>query len=403
MKKHLSKIFTTLLGMLIVVSFFGIFSVQAAGQIFAQNNILTPEPQKGLDNPPLEPSQIVAQEKAMGFLKNMLPIDLQKYSINLRSNSIMYGVPLAKDDNRVIINILYELNSTDSYLHIGFAFEKGIMTSCEITPIEGQIITNRQYDNSLIAAKDFLERYQAYTKIDSNNLITMLNNVDITKDSTVTKENTKLTITNSYSGGRNNIVFSWVQVINGVESRIGTSLVFDTDGNFVSLGDSRALYTVGDMSINISKKRVIDIALENLKYYSYELPDGSMVKDFKVSKDSIVATLVTASVDYELRPYWDVRMTLDEVYPGNVHGITAFIWANTGVVISYSNMAYGGTYYLDDAASFSDTGTPSITSNNTLTIAVIAVTAVTVAAVVVIGLVVKKKETKAVQERDLFD
>jgi hypothetical protein len=162
MKKYLTKFFVPLLVVLLVFSFFGAFSSPIAGQTTTPDNLSTPEPVKEPNTPPLEPSQIVAQEKAMDFMKKMLPVDLSKYSINLRSNSIMYGVPLAKDDNRIIINILYELNSTDSYLHIGFAFEKGIMTSCEITPIEGQIITNRQYDNSLIAAKDFLERYQAY-------------------------------------------------------------------------------------------------------------------------------------------------------------------------------------------------------------------------------------------------
>jgi hypothetical protein len=228
-----------------------------------------------------------------------------------------------------------------------------------------------------------------YTKIDSSNLIAMLNNVDITKDSTVTKENTKLTITNSYLLGRNQIVFSWVQVINGVESRIGTSLEFDTDGNFISLGDSRTLYTLGDMSVNISEKQAIDIALENLKHYSYDMYEGEVVKDFKVSRNNIVATLVTASVDYELRPYWDVRMTIDKVYPGNVHGITAFIWANTGEIISYSNMAYGGTYNVDGSVGFSDTELAS-SSDNTLVIVVATIVVVIVVALA-IGLVVKKK------------
>ena len=42
-----------------------------------------------------------------------------------------------------------------------------------------------------------METYQSYTKIDSNKLITMLDNIDITKKSTLTTENTKLTITHA--------------------------------------------------------------------------------------------------------------------------------------------------------------------------------------------------------------
>jgi hypothetical protein len=363
-----------------------------AGQTTADQDdtlLLTPKPANPSTSKPLEPSQIVAQDKAMDFMKNMLPVDLSKYSINLRSNSIMHGVPTANDDNRTIINIGYELNSKDSYLQIGFTFEKDVLTSCEITPIEGKVIANRQYDNPLVAVTDFLERYQTYTKLDSNSLIAMLDNVDMTKDSTVTTENTKFAITNSYLGGRNQVVFSWAQMINGVESRIGTSLVFDTDGNFISLGDSRALYTTGDMSINISKEQAIDIALENLKSYSYDMYDGVVVKDFKVSRENIVATLVTASVDYELRPYWDIRMALDEVYPGNVHGITAFIWADTGEVISYSNMAFGGT---NDSNNNNPAGSESTSPDYTL--AALTATAIVTAIAVTALVVVTKKRHK---------
>ena len=388
MKKHLMKIFAPLFVVLLASSFFGAFSAPVAGQTTVTDNLATPEPPTGTNILSLEPSQIVAQDKAMDFMKKMLPVDLSEYTIKIKSNSIMRGLPLAEDDNRIIINILYELTSKDSYLHIGFTFEKDSMTACEITPIEGQVITNRQYDNPLVAAKDFLERYQAYTKIDSSNLKAMLDNIDITKDSTVTTENTKLVITNSYLGGRKQIIFGWIQVINGVESRIGTSLVFDTDGTFVLFGDSRMLYTIGDMTIKISKEQAIDMALENLKNYSYDMADGMVVKDFKVSRDNIVATLVTASVDYELRPYWDIRMILDEVYPGNVHGITAFIWANTGEVISYSNMAFGGTVNTNN----NNPADSESTSPNYALSAVISTVIVATIAITTIALVTKKRQ-----------
>ncbi|NLB77012.1 MAG: hypothetical protein GX799_11215, partial [Crenarchaeota archaeon] len=141
-----------------------------------------------------------------------------------------------------------------------------------------------------------------------------------------------------------------------------------------------------DTSINISKEQAIDVALENLKDYSYDLFDGVVVSDFKVSRDNIVATLLTSPVDYELRPYWDLRMMLDEVYPGGVQGITAFIWADTGEVISYSNMAFGGDY--TDNTNYTDAEATS--PNYTLT-AVMAAVIVAALAIVTIGLVTKRK------------
>jgi len=171
-----------------------------------------------------------------------------------------------------------------------------------------------------------------------------------------------------------------MQVINGVEYT-GIHLTFDKMGVFLSFGDDRPLFTIGDTAVNISKEQAITIAIENLKFYSYDMPDGSIVKDFKVSKENIEAILVTVPVDYELRPYWDIRMLLDEVYPGNVHGITAFIDANTGEVISYSNMAFGGIY--DDSGIY--------TSSNTL---IICIAIIAVIAITTTGILLTKKSRK---------
>jgi len=162
----------------------------------------------------------------------------------------------------------------------------------------------------------------------------------------------------------------------------------NTKGTIISVYDTRALYTIGDTSINISKEQAIDIAIENLKNYSYDLFDGTVVTDFRVSRENVVAKLVTSPVSYELRPYWDVRMMLDEVYPGNVHGIAVGIWANTGEFSTYSNMAYGGTDIIEDNDS-SGTGSPS-SSGTTLVFVAVAIVAITVASLA-IGLVAKKR------------
>jgi len=381
MKKRLISFFVPLFVVLLVASFFG----SNIGQVISQDNFSPPTPANPTSAPSLVPDQIVAQDKAMDFMKNMIPVDLSKYTISIKSNSIMYGVPLANDD-RIIINILYKLTSPDSDLEIGFAFEKGIMTSCGVYPLRGQIISNSHFDTSLNAVQDFFERYQTYIKIDSSNLIAMLDNVDITKNTTIITENIKFTTNRSGFGG-DQVSFIWREMINGVELRSMIGFVFDMDGNFRGLTDSRLLYTLGDMSVKVSKEQAIDIALENLKYYSYEMFDGVVVKDFKVSRENIVATLSTTSVDYELRPYWDIRMILDEVCPGNVHGITVFIWANTGEVISYSNMAFGGINYSD---AYNPPGSEPTPFNYVL-MAVAAIVVVALVAVATIVLITKRK------------
>jgi hypothetical protein len=357
MKKHLIKISVSLLTLLLVVSFIAV-PTTVAGQ--------------------------TTQNKAIDFMENVLSIDLSKYTVSLKVDSILDGVPLT-NDVRKINNLMYALNSENSNIEVYFAVENDVIVNCFVSPMGEQVITNNKYTNQLDAVKGFLERYQAYTKIDTNNFMTMLDNVDISKDSTITRENTKLIIQNDYIWETEHTTLRWAHTINGADYN-ALELCVDKNGFVSSMFDTWTLYTVGDTSINISENQAIDIALESLKVYSYEMYDGLVVKDFKVTRTNIVATLVTGSVDYALRPYWDVRMMLDEVYPGNVHGIAVAIWANTGEVISYGNMAFGGTVELDNNIS----GDPEPTLPN-YTLMAVATTVIVAIAIVTIGLMTKRK------------
>jgi hypothetical protein len=248
-----------------------------------------------------------------------------------------------------------------------------------------QIITNTQYTNQRAAVVGFLEKYQTYANIDSSNLIAMLNDVDLTKNSTITRENTKLVVSANSFWGMSQVNLRWTYTVNGVDYT-ALEISVNAEGFVTYLHDDRALYKIGDTSVNISMEQAVDIAIENLRTYSYKMSDGSVVRDFKADKDVTLPVLCVVAVDYELRPYWDISLYLDEVYPGNVFGIKAFIWANTGEIISYGNMADGGITSIDDV-NFSDTDSSPI--NMWVFVGVTAV-AVVVAALA-IGAVVKKR------------
>ncbi|MCW4004128.1 MAG: hypothetical protein NWE95_09490 [Candidatus Bathyarchaeota archaeon] len=385
MKKqnYLTKIFAPLLVVLIATSFFGAFSALVAGQKnAAQDNTLTPIPARPSTQPLDAGQTAAAQDKAMNFIENVLSVDLSKYTIELKISSIMDGVPLA-NDNRKITDLMYALtplegNGDEDVIEVIFIFEKDVLTTYFTSLLPSKVITNTQYANRNDAVKGFLEKYQTYTNIDSTNLIAMLGDVDLTKNSIITKGNTKLEVSGTD--------LKQTYTVNGVDY---TKLEIGVIGGFVrSVYDTRGLYTIGDTSVNISMEQAVDIAIKNLASYSYEMPDGSIVQNFKVNKDATMAKLAVVPVDYVLRPYWDVRMYLDEVYPGNVFAITAFIWANTGEIISYSNMATGGTYAIDDI-NVSGAESQSSSPDNMISI-VVAVVAVTVGALA-IGLVVKKR------------
>lgn len=382
-QKKLTKFFVPLLVVLMVTSFFGTISVLVTGQTTAtQDNTLVPTPKQESSTQLLDAGQTaLAQDKAMNFIKNVMSVDLSKYTIELKNSDIMDGVPLG-NDNRKITTLRYALTPSEGkdekdVISVSFIFEKDVLRYYYTLPLT-EVITNTQYADRNAAVKGFLEKYQTYTNIDSANLIAMLYDVDLTQNSIITRENTKLVVLGTD--------LSWTYTVNGLDY---TKLEIGVIGGFVrSMRDTRGLYTIGDTSVNISMEQAVDIAIKNLSTYSYKMPNGSVVQNFKVNRDATMPKLVVDPFDYVLRPYWDIRMYLDEVYPGNVLAITAYIWANTGEIISYSNIATGGTSDIDDI-NVSDTGSTSSSPDNTLAIVVAAVVAVAVVTLT-IGLVTKK-------------
>ncbi len=291
-----------------------------------------------------------AQEQALSFIENALPLDLSKYNITFTSYSTLDGTQE---------NLKYILSSEDNTVNVICKVEKNVLTYCHIYPMNGPVISDRQYANLLDAVKSFLEKYQTYSKIDSTNLTALLDNVDLTQNTTTIVGDTKLTVTNNIFGGEEKTHFKWAYTVNGADYTL-LQVGFLKDGSFESFSDNRAVYTIVDTSVNISREQAIEIALGNLSSYSYEMPDHSFVRDFNVTTAKIMAELAISRANYELRPYWDIRMPLNQTYPGSVQGITVFIWANTGDIISYGNIAFGGINYNDNSDPASTiTPTPS--------------------------------------------
>jgi hypothetical protein len=363
MKKQFMKIIAPLLALLIVASL-GVFPASVTAQTST------------------------AQEKTMYFMENLLPIDLSQYTITLQHESTMAGIPIG-DINRNITTVEYQLTSEESNLTISFLVEHDTVYSCNVYTIEGEVIPSEQYSSLLDAVVGFLEKYQTYTQIDSRNLVAMLDGVDLTKNYTVTTENTKLAIKQIYFG-MDQTGFIWTYTVDGVDYT-KLSLTFDAEGNFMSVVDTRVLYTIVDTSINVSQDQAIELALENLQSYSYEMSDGSIVEDFNISDvAAMLYTIPVDYVDYELRPYWDIRLYLDDVYPGNVFGVTVFLWADTGEIISVSNMASGGSSSSGDSTtetvpSSTDTtsGDSNLASNLLVPLGIAAILAVIAVSAVV--------------------
>jgi hypothetical protein len=353
-----------------------------------------------------------AQETALIFIENVLPIDITQYNITLSN----YGVPKLPDIGTYKQNdgnqevLAYSLESEDSSMNVICTLNEGILYMCQADTQRGSVIADKQYANTADAAKSFLEKYQTFSKLDSTEMIAMLANVDPTKNMTTTSGDLKLTITHKDLTGTafgDSINFRWVRTINGCDY-LAINAVF-RDGAFSSFVDHRARYAIGDTAVNISKEQAIDIAMKYIQNYSYRISDNIVVSDFNVTEDKTVANLVpTVREGNVLYPYWSVLLYLNQTYPGSVTSLLLGIWADEGDVFFCNYQAFGGSDLTSDSNSnnllsndnsISDqaaTSSPlpaSETSAASIDIGAIAILSVAAIVVVVaaVALIVKKR------------
>jgi len=277
-----------------------------------------------------------AREKALSFIENVLPIDISQYNVTFSKYytvEILEGLPSEY--------VVYNLESEESLVNVTCRIENDALTFCMVSPKNGSVISDRQYENLIDAADSFLDRYQTHTGQDLEAIKNTLNDVDPTENMTVTAGDIKLTISNGGIWGNKETSFDWRHVYNGCEYP-ALSLGF-SNGVFSTLNDGGIIYTIGDTTVNISEEQAINIAMNHIQNYSYTMPGGGEISDFNVTEERTEAWLVPSPREpYVLYPLWEVMLYLNQTYPGSVYALLVTVWADTGKVSSCSNQAAGG-------------------------------------------------------------
>ena len=293
---------------------------------------------------PTAPPVSISEQKGLGFIENVLPIDSSQYNITL-SNQVVPKLPdiglyTHNDVNHEIL--VYSLESEDSIMDIIFTLNDGVIYLCQADNQKGVVIADQPYTNTAEVAKSFLEKYQAYSNLDSTEMIATLTNVDPIENASITSGTLKLTVTHkdlTVTWFGDTICFRWVRVINGCEYLV-VNLCF-RDGEFSGFIDHRARYSIGNTIVTISKEQSIKIALEAVKNYSYHMSDDWIVTGFEVVEHQIIANLIPTTKEANiLYPAWSVTLPLNGVYPGSVRELLVGIWAGTGEVFLVHYQAY---------------------------------------------------------------
>jgi hypothetical protein len=342
-----------------------------------------------------------AQDEALAFIEAVLPFDSTQYNITLRN----YGVPNLPDlGSTQPINgeqevLTYSLESKDSAIDVICTIQNNVVYMVNAYLVKGNAINDKSYSNLVDATKGFLQEYQAYSALDSTKIMDVLSNVDSIKNTTITSaDNLKLTVTHIDATGTffgDSIDFRWVQTVNECDYLL--LAVSFRDGVFSGLIDRRAVYTIGDTSVNISEEQAKKIAMDAIKTYSYNMSDDWVVTGFNVTEEQVIAVLQPQTKESTvLYPAWSVTLPLNGTWPGSVRELLVEIWADSGEVHFVHHQAYGGDDFLSDDTSSSDSSTPAASSGNGGSLidnstVVTGIVAVAIVAVTVTILLIRKR------------
>jgi hypothetical protein len=310
------------------------------------------------------------EDKALAFTENVLPFDSTQYDIKI---SYLLNTTL-----------MCTLTSPDNTMVLFYTIHNDAITSVRAVVGKGEPIYKESCNNLIDATKQFLQKYQTHTSIDTSKMLDILSNVKSIENSVITKNDLKLTISHIDSPDsilNGMIHFNWVKVINGCTYGL-LSITFKDD-TFQSFTEYRGTYTIGDDSIKISEKQAIKIALKAIEGFSYTTPDKLTVTDYKILEKKIHTTLGGAPKNEQtvLYPFWGIYLPVED---GGV--ILVGVWANTGEVHSPLYLPYDPIG--DDLTT--DTSKPFFYDTDILAI-IIAILIAVVLVITAIALTTKKR------------
>jgi hypothetical protein len=288
--------------------------------------------------------ELTNQEKAETFLGNVVGLDMAKYEVKLISQ-----MDFPADAGGVAKGtMLYNLKAQGSTLEVICNFRNNALASCNVNPLEGTPLMAQPLTNALDSAKNFLDRYQSYSKASYvQPMRSMLNAVTELKPMTAASGDLKLTITiEDY------VYIEWMNTPNGIHNMYNRVILGFQNGAFKMFSNSWNRYPIGSANVVISRENAISIAKTQVQSFSYEVGNITVGNLTVSSKSEFVrANLTLQPRENALYPHWEIFLPLDKVYPGFTTGIRITLWADSGEIISIKATGSLGSPLSDEPLS----------------------------------------------------
>jgi len=324
-----------------------------------------------LQMPKAYSAELTAQDKTLIFLKDIVKIDVTKYTATLTRNWVDYPPHWGGLTEEVVRYNLEVVN--ESRLYVTCRFRENMLYSCSLQVRKGSpIFAESQPTKVVDATKGFLERYQAYSEASYlQEIRNMLDKVDETKEMTVTSGNIKLTTSSQEIQNDPNVEaiertsFEWTYTVNGVDAPQNVVRVTFEGGVFKSFRDGWNLYKIGSSNVNVSREEAINLGRNAAEDYTLQiyLDYGLTDVEFNLVDEPVKAELFMYPKEtLTVYPFWRVELYFDKYYY-SAYGIQVGIWADTGEIASCESLSGLGSP-LAEEDSTEPSSEESLTSEN---------------------------------------
>jgi hypothetical protein len=342
-------------------------------------------------------------EKTISILNDVVGINTKEYASLL--NSQLDNQYLCLSQKQADIHLV----SNQSSLRVSCSFVNNNLRLLYLSDYAGSLSVKHSAIATVNMAKGFLQGYRNYAG-DSfySELASMLDNVDITMNTTKSAGNVKLEVLNS----DNTIVdYVWTYTDeSGILAKSKNVILSYDQGQLKVFLNNWPLYKVAGMP-KISAEEATAIAIEASKNFSYEIVTdnvASTVTGFKIASKSIGyaklsyvnfpnQSLARGGDPLTLYPSWYVPLGFDKFYPGDVTGMTVSIWADTGEISIMGPMVADSPL---SSSAVEETVTQGFTQQSTVLSTQIVIVALF--SLVVVSIVSRKTAFKLVGSRKRF-
>jgi len=268
------------------------------------------------------------QEKALVFIRDVVGLDVTKYR---QASVTVSGTPTEKS---VQYNLVHwqDIESSESGVSVGCYFSNDALVQC-LMSVSGSPIFVQPTTDSLVAAKNFLERYQTFSKASYLQQIRdMLNAVTELKPMTTTVDNVKLTIkfTINPDPVEDYLEIKWMNMVNGIENTYNNVILAMFGGTLYQLYDYWNHYPIGSSNVSISKEQAINIAKQSIPNIHFK---------FVVDKPEFTFAGLTMQLrENALYPHWEIVLPIWIIdVPQSMLSVRVKLWADTGEVYDVTN------------------------------------------------------------------